>query len=288
MRQFWGLGLTAAAMIAATSASAASVEIRDAVVRVTVVSEPRNDVVVQVVKTNAKLPLRINRQDDGRVVVDGSPDESNWLTGLLGRRAASCNFSGSHPSVTVWGIGSIDVDDMPQIIVHAPMDAEVSTSGATIGSINRTDSLILSIAGCDDWTVANVRGRLKIHDAGSGRIRAGTAGELAINIAGSGSLRTHAIGNGVSAHIAGSGEVDIEEASGPIQVEIAGHGDVRIGGGHATDMRVSIVGSGDVAYKGVADNLRAAIAGSGEIVVAKVTGTVRKSIAGSGAIDVGH
>ena len=177
---------------------------------------------------------------------------------------------------------------MPQIIVHTPMDAEVSTSGATVGSINRADSLMLSIAGCDDWTVANVRGRMKIHDAGSGQIRTGTAGELTLSIAGSGDLHTHAIANGVTAHIAGSGDVDIEQASGPIQVEIAGHGDVRIGGGHATDMRVSIVGSGDVAYKGVAENLRAAIAGSGEIVVAKVTGSVRKSIAGSGAIDVGR
>ena len=287
MRHLIGLGFTVAAMIAAGSASAAGVEIRDAVVRVTVLPEARSDVSVQIVKTNPKLPLRVTHNDDGRVVVDGGPDEG-WLGGLFGRRAASCNFSGQHPSVTVWGVGSIDVDDMPQIIVHTPMDAEVSTSGATIGSINRTDSLVLSIAGCDDWTVANVRGRLKIHDAGSGRIRAGTAGELAMSIAGSGSLHTHAIANGVSAHIAGSGEVDIEQASGPIQVEIAGHGDVRIGGGHATDMRVSIVGSGDVAYKGVADNLRAAIAGSGEIVVAKVTGTIHKSIAGSGAIDVGR
>ncbi len=282
-----GLGLAAAALAAATSVSAASLEIRDAVVRVTVLPEQRSDVVVQIVKTNAKLPLRVTREDDGRVVVDGGPDE-NWLGGLLGRRAASCNYTSQHPSVTVWGVGSIDVDDMPQIIVHTPMDAEVSTSGATIGSINRADSLMLSIAGCDDWTVANVRGRLQIHDAGSGQIRTGAAGELSLNIAGSGALHTHAIANGVTAHIAGSGEVDIEQASGPIQVEIAGHGDVRIGGGHATDMRVSIVGSGDVAYKGVADNLRAAIAGSGEIVVAKVTGSVRKSIAGSGAIDVGR
>ena len=287
MRHLYGLGLAAAAMIAATSATAASVEIRDAVVRVTVLPEARSDVVVQVIKTNPKLPLRVTRSGDGRVVVDGGSDD-NWLGGLLGRRAASCNFSGPHPSVTVWGVGSIDVDDMPQIIVRTPMDAQVSTSGATLGAIGRTDSLVLSIAGCDDWVVANVRGRLKVHDAGSGRIRTGAAGELAISIAGSGSLHTRAIANGVSAHIAGSGEVEIEEASGPIQVEIAGHGDVRIGGGHATDMRVSIVGSGDVAYKGVADNLRAAIAGSGEIVVAKVTGTVRKSIAGSGAIDVGR
>ena len=287
MRHFLALGLAAAAAMAATSASAAGVEIRDAVVRVTIVPEARSDVVVQVVKTNPKLPLRVSQAGNGRVVVDGGSDD-NWLGGLLGRRAASCNFSSSHPSVTVWGIGSIDVDDMPQIIVHTPMDAEVSTSGATIGTISRTNSLILSIAGCDDWTVANVRGKLRIHDAGSGRIRTGTAGELVMNIAGSGALHTRAIANGVSAHIAGSGEVDIEEASGPIQIDISGHGDVRMGGGHATDMRVNIIGSGDVAYKGVADNLRAAIAGSGEIVVAKVTGTVRKSIAGSGAIDVGR
>ena len=291
MRVYLRLALTAAAMIASTSASAASaasLEIRDAVLRVTVFPEARSDIAVQVIKTNIKLPLRVSRRDDGRVIVDGSPEDNGWLNGLIGRRAASCNFSAQRPSVTVWGVGAIDVDDMPQIIVRTPMDAEVSTSGAIIGSINRSDSLVLSIAGCDDWTIANVRGRLNIHDAGSGRIRTGAAGDLTLNIAGSASLRTRAIANGVHAHIAGAGEVDIEDASGPIQVDIAGHGDVRIGGGHATDMRVSIVGSGDVAYKGVADNLRAAIAGSGEIVVAKVTGEVRKSIAGSGAIDVGR
>ena len=72
-----GLGLAAVTLAVAPSASAASLEIRDAVVRVTVLPEQRSDVVVQIVKTNAKLPLRVTREDDGRVVVDGGPDENS-------------------------------------------------------------------------------------------------------------------------------------------------------------------------------------------------------------------
>jgi hypothetical protein len=281
------IGCLAAAAIAGP-ASAAGLEIRDAVVRVVIQPEARSDIVVQVVKTHPKLPLRITRENDTHVVVDGGTDDPSWLGGLLRRRAVNCNLGGPHPTVDVWGVGQVAVEDMPKIIVHMPMDAEVSTSGATIGEINRSDSLTLSIAGCDEWTVANVKNRLRIHDAGSGKIRTGTAGELSLNIAGSGNISTHAIANGLMAHIAGNGDVSVEEASGPVQVEIAGNGDVTIGGGHATHMRIAIIGSGDVAYKGVADSLSAAIAGSGEIAVAKVTGPVSKSIAGNGAIDVGR
>jgi hypothetical protein len=48
-------------------------------------------------------------------------------------------------------------------------------------------------------------------------------------------------------------------------VHVAGSGDVRVAGGRASDFDVTVAGSGDVHFGGVADNLKARIMGSGDV-----------------------
>lgn len=266
-----------AACAVAGAANAASVEIKDAVARVTVVPENRADVKVEFLTTNPRLPLQV-RSFGGRTIVDGD----------LGRRIRNCRGSGQNVRVEVRGVGEIPWRDMPQVVIRTPRDAQVEAGGAVFGSVGRSDALQLGNAGCGDWTVANVEGRLKLSQAGSGNTRTGAAGEARIRVAGSGDVWTAEIRGPLDVDIAGSGNVSVASLSGPLEVKVAGSGDVKVAGGHATTMSVAIAGSGDVDFGGVADSLKARIAGSGDVRAREVRGPISKAIMGSGGVIVGR
>ena len=278
MRSILLIGVAVLTLPAATAALAApSVEIRDAVARVVVIPEARQDVAVEMITVNKDLPL-FTRHEGGRVV----------LLGRLRRRIGSCSTDGGKPAVHVRGVGQVSYDNMPQIVVRTPMDVRVGASGAVFGSIGRADDAELSNAGCGDWTVANVKGDLKINEAGSGDTRAGGAGSFVAHVAGSGDVTAQDILGGATIDVAGSGDVSLLSISGPLHVSIAGSGDVKIDRGHAAEMVVHVAGSGGVRFGGTADSLNTSIAGSGDVDVGRVTGPVKKAILGSGDVNVGH
>jgi hypothetical protein len=283
MRNLIGAGLTlAATLLAAGGSDAASVEIKNAIARVTVIPEARSDVAVSIVRDDPNHPLKVSVWPDGRTLVEG-----HYFGGLFGGITA-CNSHGGRPSVRAMGTEPITYDNMAQVIVRTPMDARVSAGGAVYGEVGRSESLDLRISGCGDWVVANVQGRMNLSGAGSGDVRTGTAGEAKISTAGSGDVYTRAIAHGLEANIAGSSDIRVAEASGPIKVRITGSGDLGVGGGHASDLDVFIAGSGDVSYRGVAETVTAFVAGSGDVNVAHVNGAVKKSVAGSGDVNIGR
>lgn len=276
MRAFLTLGVATAALLGATAAQAASVEIKDAVARVVIMPEARSDVKVEFLTTNPGLPLTV-RTDGDRTVVDGD---------LRFNAIRTCRTVNGSTSVNVKG-KTYGWDSLPQVVVHVPMDAKVAAGGAVFGSIGRGDSLELSNAGCGDWTVGNVAGDLKINLAGSGDATVGTAGSVSVNIAGSGDVATAAIDGALAVNIAGSGDVEAASVSGPVSVNIMGSGDVKVRGGRVEAVTVSIAGSGDVILMAPAQSVSAKIAGSGDVRVASVSGSVTKKVAGSGEVVVG-
>lgn len=280
-------GVAAALVLAGPALAAGEVELRDVTARVTIIPEARDDIQVTLLKANPRLPLRIRQQDDGDTVIEGAVGRS-WFRAWLSGRMSHCPTDDDRPSVNVVGVGDVAFDDLPQIVIRTPMQAKVRTRGAIIGAVGRSDAFNLAIAGCDRWTIANVRNDLRIDQAGSGRVRAGSAGTMTIRIAGSGDVAANEIADGLTVAIAGAGDVSTARVSGPIKLEVAGDGDISLGGGHATEMTVKIAGSGDVDYRGEADSLDASIAGSGDVYVAKVTGSVTKSIMGAGRVETGR
>lgn len=272
----WTGCITVAAVLAAGSAEAASIEVRDAVARVTVVPEARTDIKVKVTRPNASVPLTIRILGD-RTILDGDLD----------RKIRNCQGSGAGASVTVRGAGTIRWDEMPQVVIRTPRDVNVIAGGAVFGTVGRSASLVLDNAGCGDWTIANVDGAARVSQAGSGDTRMGSSGSLRVRVAGSGDVTAAAVKSGLDVSIAGSGSARVNAGSGPLDISVAGSGDVVIGGGSATDMKVSIAGSGDVDFRGTAANLRARVAGSGDIHVNAVTGDVSKSVMGSGTVHIG-
>lgn len=273
--------LGATGVAAAGGARAASVEIKDAVARVTVVPEDRSDIKVEVTRPNGRLPLEIRSLGD-RTIVDGK------LARMGHSRIGNCRSSGESSWVDVRQVGRVDWADMPQVVIHTPRDVKVSAGGAVFGSAGRAASLELDNAGCGDWTLANIEGAAKIGQAGSGDTRMGSAGSLKLRVAGSGDIVTSDVRGAVDINIAGSGNASVRSVAGPLTVAIAGSGDVMVSGGQAAEMKVTVAGSGDVEFRGVADSLRARIAGSGDVRVAEVRGEVSKAVMGSGSVRVGR
>jgi copper(I)-binding protein len=271
------LAATAALSAAAGAAAAATVEVKDAVARVTVIPEARSDIKVEFLSSNPRLPLQV-RTFAGRTIVDGD----------LGHRIRNCRGSGDHVSITVRDVGEVGWRDMPQVVIRTPRDAKVEAGGAVFGSVGRSASLELGNAGCGDWTVANVEGRMRLSQAGSGDTRAGSSGEAKIRVAGSGDVVLADVRGPAEVEVAGSGDVTVGTIAGPLEIRVAGSGDVKVAGGHATTMSVVIAGSGDVDFGGVADSLKARIAGSGDIHAREVRGQVSKMVMGSGGVSVGN
>jgi hypothetical protein len=302
MRALLAFGVASAALLAAGAATAAEtrVEIKDAVARVVIVPEARSDVKVSFKTTNASLPLAV-RVDGDKTIVDGD------LDGPLGKgRIRNCRSINGVASVDVSGVGKVAWDDMPQIVIQVPMDANVAAGGAVFGSVGRSASLKLSNAGCGDWTVANVENGLSINLAGSGDVKAGKAGVADIRIAGSGDVATTGVngkleasvagsgdlvsgpvGGGLTIRTMGSGDADVASVNGDVDINIAGSGDTVIRGGRAGAVSVSIAGSGEVQFAGAATTVTARVAGSGDISIASVSGDIKKTVVGSGDIRVG-
>ncbi|WP_297697334.1 DUF2807 domain-containing protein [Phenylobacterium sp.] len=261
---------------AAGAANAASVEVKDAVARVTVIPENRPDVKVEFLTSNPSLPLEV-RSFAGKTIVDGG----------LGRRIRNCHGRRDDIMVEVRGVGEIGYRDMPQVVIHTPRDVKVETGGAVFGSVGRSASLDLANGGCGDWTVANVEGHMRISQAGSGDTHTGSAGDAKIRTAGSGDVATADIHGSLDVDIAGSGDVTVASVGGPVGVHVAGAGDVKIGNGHASTLDVAIAGSGDVDFGGVADALKVRIMGSGDVRARQVRGPISKMVMGSGSVTTG-
>lgn len=272
----FSLGLMAAVAAGAAQASP-GVEIRNAVARVTIVPEARSDVAVFVTRTNSRLPLRVTRVGD-TVVVDGG----------LGFRNINCHALFGRPAVSVWGIGSIRFDDMPQVVVRMPRQARVGAGGGVFGAVGPGAGVDLANSGCGDWKVADQKGPLRVSMSGSGDVRAGDVGAAEVHISGSSDVYVRTAQGGLSAAVSGSGDINAATVNGPLRVRVGGSGDVRIHDGAVTDMNVSVAGSGDVHFGGVAQSLEANVAGSGDVSAARVTGPVSKHVAGSGDVSVGR
>lgn len=267
--------LAAALSAGAEAAEAASVEIRDAVARVTVIPEARADVVVEILRPNPRLPLQV-RQLGGRTIVDG---DLNW-------NVRGCRTQDGRPIVHVRGVGDVAWADMPRVTIRTPRDIRLAAGGAVFGVVGRAQSVDLVNAGCGDWTIANVAGRVAVSQAGSGDTRMGSAGSAKLRSAGSGDMSAGVIREGAEIDIAGSGDVQLRSASGPLKVRVAGSGDVTADAGQVSEMTVRVAGSGDVTFGGTAQTLKAGVAGSGDIHVHAVRGAVDRHVAGSGRIRI--
>ena len=277
MRLAIAIAAAATALAAAGAAAAApSVEIRDAVVRVTVIPEDRADVKVEMLTTNASLPLQV--RTEGMTTV---------ISGDLAHRIYDCHTRGDHPTAWVRGIGSVDYKNMPQAVIHTPRAVAIDASGAVYGSVGRAGSLDLENSGCSAWTVADVAGDTVLRESGAGSVRMGSTGKLDVQLSGAGNVHATQVRQGLDATVSGAGGVTIDNLAGAMQAHLSGVGRIKVAQGHVGAIRASISGVGGVDFGGQAESLDASISGFGGIRVKTVTGPVTKSISGGGHVTIG-
>jgi hypothetical protein len=276
MRLAIAIAAAATTLVAAGTASAApSVEIRDAVARVTVMPGDRADIKVEMLTTNGRLPLEVRTMGSETVI-----------SGHLEHRIRDCNTRGDHPSAFVRGVGDVRYEDMPQIVIHTPRSVVLEAGGAVYGVIGRSASLDLSNSGCSGWTVADVAGQASVHESGAGSVKMGAANRLELRLSGAGNLHATQL-RGLDATLSGAGKVDVDDLSGPVVAHVSGVGHIKAIQGHATSVQASVSGVGSVELGGDAQSLSASISGFGNIRVKAVSGPVTKSISGGGHVSVG-
>ena len=155
-------------LAAAAPASAGEVEIRNAVARVVVIVEDRQDIAVEVTQGRSRLPAVQVRRNGRDVEIDGGLRRN----GLWGRGDGirNCNSGradaaqpGQGATVEVRDLGRIRLEDAPLIILRTPRNVDVSAGGAVFGAVGRgARSVELDSGGCGGWTIANVDGDLEL------------------------------------------------------------------------------------------------------------------------------
>lgn len=267
----------AASAACAGGAEAATIEIRDAAARVTVVPQDRPDIKVEIVKANPDLPLVVS-VSGGRTIVDGD----------LRRRIRDCDGMGEDARVSIRGVGKVRYAELPEVVVYTPTAVDVESNGAVIGAIGRSASLELHNSGCANWTIADVEGGADLHQSGAGNVKMGTVGRLDIHLSGAANIEAVAVRDGMDARLSGAGNVRLKTLAGPVDAQVSGVGQVRIADGRASRVKASVSGIGQVDFGGQAQDLQASISGLGQIRVREVTGSVTKSVSGGGSIKVGN
>jgi hypothetical protein len=304
--------LSAGGALAGSALAAPKLVIRNAAMSVVVQPEDRSDIAVDVYRPNPRLPLQVLREG-ADVVIDGH----------LPPFFTSCHGSGEGLRVFVLWRGDYGVSQMPQVLVHVPLDAVIESGGIVHGAVARSRSLTLDAAGCGDWTVANVAGQLNTSLSGVGELRTGAsktadaelsgtghmsigqvqshlvahlsgagslavraAGDADLTISGSGGLTTGPIAGPLNVHLSGAGGLRTASVSGPVLADVSGVGNVEIAGGHATSLSAKVSGTGHVDFRGVADTLDADVSGVGGVEVTRVTGEVNQHVSGIGSVRV--
>ena len=282
------LGAGLALALAAASARAETVEFKHIAAKVVILPEARSDIQVSIIKSNPRLPIWVRKGGPGVTRVDGG-QRDGWPH-FMRPHPTRCRVGPDGTTVHVVGVGAFREDELPQILVRTPLAAKVSSDGAVIGSLPAADSLDLSIAGCDTWTIGVVKNHLDLNEAGDGRIRTGDLGSAHISIAGSADVATKAIARGLDLNISGSGDLTAASVAGDIDINIAGSGHVRINGGRAGVLRANVAGTGEITDQGRVEQLRLSTAGTADVHITEVAGQkgpVDRKIEGFGEIKVG-
>ena len=301
------------AALAAPAVAAPTLVLRHAAVAIVIEPEDRSDIVVDVWRPNARLPLEVRRVGDD-VVIDGHL--TGWFT--------NCHGSGANLHAFVFGRGDFSVAQMPQVVVRTPLDVVVDSGAIARGFITRSHNLTMTSSGCGDWTLANVAGRLDTGVSGVGELRTGSsqdadvslsgtgrvsigqvmrqavvrvsgagalslraAGSADLTLSGTGALTTGPIAGELRTTMTGAGGMKVESVGGPVSARVSGVGGLDIAGGHATRLDADVSGVGHIRFGGVADTLDANVSGVGGVDVARVTGDVIKHVSGVGAVEVG-
>jgi len=255
----------------AKSFSADAIRVQDTVGKLTVNVRNGGPVTVEVAGAKERVNGVSVREEDGKVVIDGSGgegDESvwNWRNWF--------NFSGDFETdgddlaikVTVPKGTRVEVNDLVGDATIGDTQGELHfEADATKARIGRVGPANVSLNGAGRVDIAQVNGPLHLEVAGSGKATIGPTQSVHAEIAGSGDAEFGAIAGDLTLSIAGSGDVTAASVNGPTKVDIAGSGSVKIADGTADPLHLDIMGAGNFVFGGVAVDPHIDAVGSGSV-----------------------
>ena len=107
--------------------------------------------------------------------------------------------------------------------------------------------------------------RFRLSGSGSIKLAFNKVKDVETSISGSGNIRLSGSTHAVSAHISGSGNTDCSELiCDEASANISGSGNVKINANKSIDAKIA--GSGNVYYKGAANDIQQHVAGSGRVI----------------------
>jgi hypothetical protein len=278
MRVWLAGGLAVAtSALGLTAHGAARLEIRGAAAHVVIIPEARADIVVTMIKANRDLPIRISRAG-GVTFIDGA----------LAHRVRGCPMLAGALGARIRGLGNVEAARLPSLVVRTPMEVRVVAGEAVSGAVGRAASVDFENRGCGAWTLANVRGRLRFSQVGSGDDRAGGAVAADLSVAGGGSVAARSVTGPLTAVSSGEGAIMVDSLVGPLIARVAGSGGVVVRAGRATQANISVAGSGAIRFGGEAGTVSASVTGSGHVSVARARGPVSRRVFGAGEVQVGR
>jgi hypothetical protein len=253
------------------SFSADSVRVEDLVGTLTVNVRNGGPISVDVAGAKERLNGVTVREDDGRVVIDGSNangmesvwDWRNWFNFSSGYESRNDNLT---VRVTVPKGTRLDVNDLVGDATIGDTWGELHfEAAATKARIGRVGPARISLGGAGRVDIAQVNGPLHLEVGGSGKVTVGPTQSVQADIAGSGDAEFGAIASSLSLSIAGSGDVSAASVNGPTKVDIAGSGSVKIADGTANPLHLDIMGAGNFVFGGVAVDPHIDAVGSGTV-----------------------
>lgn len=284
MRSFLGGAAVAAALILpadasngdwiswpAKSFSADSIHVEDMVGKLTVNVRNGGPVSVEVAGVKERVNGVSIREEDGKVVIDGSgasDNESvwnwrNWFNFSTDFEPRNDNLA---IKVTVPKGTRVDVSDLVGDATIGDTQGELHfEAAASKARIGRVGPAHVSLGGAGRIDIAQVNGPLHLEVGGSGKVTVGPTQSVHADIAGSGDAQFGAIANDLTLSIAGSGDVSAASVNGPTKVDIAGSGSVKIADGVANPLHLDIMGAGNFVFGGVAVDPHIDAVGSGTV-----------------------
>lgn len=259
------------------------IELRDLVARVVVTPENRSDIDVRVRYGKAKVPTLMVSHRGNVTVLDGH------LSSIQHNVSFKINFnfnddSDNHANgrVFISGVGDVDINDLPMVFVHVPMNADVKDSAYTFGTIGPSNSLNFILNGSGDWNIAPVNGPLNVIDSGSGSVRIASAGDSVIDNMGSSEIHLGRARK-LKLSLSGSGDFNAGQSD---DTTIQNMGSSEITLGKVSSLKAQLAGSGDLHMEGVGGTLTLVNTGSSDVIINRLDGTASLDMTGSGDVSI--
>lgn len=252
------------------------VELSGIAARLRVVPENRTDISVEI-EPGVNLPIPTARLERGHLVIDGG----------LGMTTNNCRtrFDGVGLA-EVPGVGAVDVEAMPVIVVRTPRQLNLLVRGVVVSDIGASDGGRVRIDGCGDARVGNAAYALEVGLHGFGNVDVGAVrGTLTAQLFGVGNLSVARADGDAIANLIGSGDLTVGPVGGAMEARMQGSGELTVGAvGAGAALRLP--GSGPVHFGAITGRTTIEASGSSVARIDAVRGDMHVALDGSTNLDV--